>query len=1022
MAKKETHIPAIIDTPEALEAKIAAMKEAQKLFATYTQEQVDKIFKAAATAADKARIPLAKAAVEETGMGIVEDKVIKNHYAAEYIYNAYKNTKTCGVLEEDPVYGIKKIAEPIGLIAAVIPTTNPTSTAIFKTLIALKTRNAIIISPHPRAKGSTIEAARVVLEAAVKAGAPEGIIGWIDVPSLELTNLVMKEADIILATGGPGMVKAAYSSGKPALGVGAGNTPVIIDDTADVRLAVNSIIHSKTFDNGMICASEQSVTVLEGVYKAVKEEFQYRGCYFLKKDEIEKVRKTILINGALNAKIVGQKAATIAEMAGVTVPAETKILIGEVESVDISEEFAHEKLSPVLAMYKAKTFDEAIAKAEQLVADGGYGHTASLYINVNEKEKMAKHAAAMKTCRILINTPSSQGGIGDLYNFKLVPSLTLGCGSWGGNSVSENVGVKHLINIKTVAERRENMLWMRTPEKVYFKKGCLPVALDELKNVMGKKRCFIVTDSFLYKNGYTKKIEDKLDEMGIVHTCFSDVEPDPSLASAKAGAAAMRAFEPDCIIAMGGGSAMDAGKIMWVLYENPDADFDDMAMDFMDIRKRIYTFPKMGKKAYFIAVPTSSGTGSEVTPFAIITDKETGIKWPLADYELMPDMAIVDTDNMMSAPKGLTSASGIDVMTHAIEAYVSMMASDYTDGLALRAIKLVFDYLPRAYRDGNDVEARDHMANASCMAGMAFANAFLGVNHSLAHKLGAFHHIPHGIANALVLTDVMRYNADEVPTKMGTFPQYQYPKTLARYAEIGRFVGLTGKDDKVFVDEHTYDITDVTAKDKDGNVKNVAQADTLNTAIQKAAGDNKSKFTMAIMHSTVATNLENLKLLKYMTQTDANGVERELTLATWNGRLVLIDDSMPTEEVAAVEESGTSGNPGYIPAQPAYTKYTTYVLGDGAFDYEDIGAKVPYEMYRDPKKHGGEDTLYMRQRKVFAPYGISFTRKSMVAKSPTDDELANGANWELVNNGKAGSAKKTIKHKAIPIARIISRG
>ena len=796
MAKTETHIPAVIDTAEALEAKMAAMKEAQKLFATYTQEQVDKIFKAAATAADKARIPLAKMAVEETGMGVVEDKVIKNHYAAEYIYNAYKNTKTCGVIEDDPVYGIKKIAEPIGLIAAVIPTTNPTSTAIFKTLIALKTRNAIIISPHPRAKGCTIAAAKLVLEAAVKAGAPEGIIGWIDVPSLELTNLVMKEADIILATGGPGMVKAAYSSGKPALGVGAGNTPVIIDDTADVRLAVNSIIHSKTFDNGMICASEQSVTVLESVYKAVKEEFIYRGCYFLKKDELDKVRKTIIINGALNAKIVGQKAATIAEMAGVTVPAETKILIGEVESVDISEEFAHEKLSPVLAMYKAKTFDEALAKAEQLVADGGYGHTSSLYINVNEKEKMAKHAAAMKTCRILVNTPSSQGGIGDLYNFKLVPSLTLGCGSWGGNSVSENVGVKHLINIKTVAERRENMLWMRTPEKVYFKKGCMPVALDELGTVMGKKRCFIVTDSFLYKNGYTKAIEDKLDQMGIVHTCFSDVEPDPSLASAKAGAAAMRAFEPDCIIALGGGSAMDAGKVMWVLYENPDADFDDMAMDFMDIRKRIYTFPKMGKKAYFVAIPTSSGTGSEVTPFAIITDKETGIKWPLADYELMPNMAIVDTDNMMSAPKGLTCASGIDVMTHAIEAYVSVMASDYTDSLALKAIKLVFDYLPRAYRDGNDVEARDHMANASCMAGMAFANAFLGVNHSLAHKLGAFHHIPHGIANALVLTDVMRYNSVEVPTKMGTFPQYQYPHTLARYAEIGRFVGLTGKNDQ----------------------------------------------------------------------------------------------------------------------------------------------------------------------------------------------------------------------------------
>ena len=796
MAKKETHIPAVIDNAEALEAKMAAMKEAQKLFATYTQEQVDKIFKAAATAADKARIPLAKMAVEETGMGIVEDKVIKNHYASEYIYNAYKNTKTCGVIEEDTVYGIKKIAEPIGLIAAVIPTTNPTSTAIFKTLIALKTRNAIIISPHPRAKGCTIAAAKLVLEAAVKAGAPEGIIGWIDVPSLELTNLVMKEADIILATGGPGMVKAAYSSGKPALGVGAGNTPVIIDDTADVRLAVNSIIHSKTFDNGMICASEQSVTVLESVYQAVKDEFAYRGCYFLKKDELDKVRKTILINGALNAKIVGQKAAIIAEMAGVKVPAETKILIGEVESVDISEEFAHEKLSPVLAMYKAKTFDEAIAKAEQLVADGGYGHTSSLYINVNEKEKMAKHAAAMKTCRILVNTPSSQGGIGDLYNFKLAPSLTLGCGSWGGNSVSENVGVKHLINIKTVAERRENMLWMRTPEKVYFKKGCMPVALDELGTVMGKKRCFIVTDSFLYKNGYTKAIEDKLDQMGIVHTCFSDVEPDPSLSSAKAGAAAMRAFEPDCIIALGGGSAMDAGKVMWVLYENPDADFDDMAMDFMDIRKRIYTFPKMGKKAYFVAIPTSSGTGSEVTPFAIITDKETGIKWPLADYELMPNMAIVDTDNMMSAPKGLTCASGIDVMTHAIEAYVSVMASDYTDSLALKAIKLVFDYLPRAYKDGNDVEARDHMANASCMAGMAFANAFLGVNHSLAHKLGAFHHIPHGIANALVLTDVMRYNSVEVPTKMGTFPQYQYPHTLARYAEIGRFVGLTGKDDQ----------------------------------------------------------------------------------------------------------------------------------------------------------------------------------------------------------------------------------
>ena len=785
-----------IETLEDLELAMKELREAQKIFSTYTQEQVDAIFKAAATAANKARIPLSRMAVEETGMGVLEDKVIKNHYAAEYIYNAYKNTKTCGVIEEDPVYGITKIAEPLGVIAAVIPTTNPTSTAIFKTLICLKTRNGIIISPHPRAKNCTAAAAKIVLDAAVAAGAPEGIIKCIDVPSLELTNKVMQEADCILATGGPGMVKAAYSSGKPALGVGPGNTPVIIDDTADVKMAVNSIIHSKTFDNGMICASEQSVTVLESVYKAVKEEFKYRGCYFLKKEELDKVRSTILINGALNAKIVGQKAATIAKMAGVEVPEETKILIGEVDSVDISEPFAHEKLSPVLAMYKAKTFDEALEKAAQLVADGGYGHTSSLYINVNEKEKMAKHAAMMKTCRILINTPSSQGGIGDLYNFRLAPSLTLGCGSWGGNSVSENVGVKHLINIKTVAERRENMLWMRTPEKVYFKKGCTPVALDELKNVMGKKRCFIVTDSFLYKNGFTKKIEDKLDQMGIVHTCFSDVEPDPSLASARAGAAAMRAFEPDCIIAMGGGSAMDAGKIMWVLYENPDADFSEMSMDFMDIRKRVYTYPKMGKKAYFIAIPTSSGTGSEVTPFAIITDRETGIKWPLADYELMPTMSIVDTDNMMSAPKGLTCASGIDVMTHAIEAYVSIMASDYTDSLALRAIKLVFDYLPRAYKDGNDVEARDHMANASCMAGMAFANAFLGLNHSLAHKLGAFHHLPHGIANALVLLNVMRYNSAEVPTKMGTFPQYQYPHALQRYAEIGRYVGLTGKNDQ----------------------------------------------------------------------------------------------------------------------------------------------------------------------------------------------------------------------------------
>ena len=789
---------AIVDSVEALEAALKRVRAAQKEFATFSQEQVDKIFLAAATAANKARIPLAKMAVEETGMGIVEDKVIKNHYAAEYIYNAYKNTKTCGVIEEDKAYGIQKIAEPIGVVAAVIPTTNPTSTAIFKTLISLKTRNGIIISPHPRAKKSTIEAAKIVLEAAVEAGAPEGIIDWIDVPSLELTNMVMKEADIILATGGPGMVKAAYSSGKPALGVGAGNTPAIIDDTADILLAVNSIIHSKTFDNGMICASEQSVIVLDKVYKAVKKEFTDRGCYFLSPEETEKVRKTIIINGALNAKIVGQKAHTIAALAGVEVPETTKILIGEVESVDISEEFAHEKLSPVLAMYKAKNFDEALDKAERLIADGGYGHTSSVYLDaVTEKEKLDKFAARMKTCRILVNTPSSQGGIGDLYNFKLAPSLTLGCGSWGGNSVSENVGVKHLINIKTVAERRENMLWFRAPQKVYFKKGSLPVALDELKNVMGKKRAFIVTDSFLFHNGYTKQITDKLDEMGITHTTFFDVAPDPTLGCAKEGTKLMASFRPDTIIAIGGGSAMDAAKIMWVMYEHPEVDFMDMAMRFVDIRKRVYTFPKMGEKAYFIAIPTSAGTGSEVTPFAVITDEKTGVKYPLADYELMPNMAIIDADLHMSAPKGLTAASGIDAVTHALEAYAAMLATDYTDGLALRSLKMIFEYLPRAYENGQtDVEAREKMANAATLAGMAFANAFLGVCHSMAHKLGAFYHLPHGIANALMIDEVLRFNASETPAKMGTFSQYDHPHTLARYAEVADYLGIKGKNNE----------------------------------------------------------------------------------------------------------------------------------------------------------------------------------------------------------------------------------
>lgn len=787
-----------VDSVESLEERLKMLRAAQAEFATYTQEQVDKIFMAAALAANGQRIPLAKMAVEETGMGIVEDKVIKNHYAAEYIYNAYKNAKTCGVIEEDRAFGIQKIAEPIGVVAAVIPTTNPTSTAIFKTLIALKTRNAIIISPHPRAKGCTIAAAKVVLDAAVKAGAPEGIIGWIDVPSLELTNMVMKEADIILATGGPGMVKAAYSSGKPALGVGAGNTPAIIDETADVKTAVNSIIHSKTFDNGVICASEQSVIILEKVYNQAKKEFKDRGCYLLNEEETEKVRKTIIINGALNSKIAGQSAFKIAQLAGVKVPESAKILIGEVTSVSLDEEFAHEKLSPVLAMYKAKDFDDALDKAAQLVADGGYGHTASLHINVQTgKEKIDRFAARMKTCRILVNTPSSHGGIGDLYNFKLMPSLTLGCGSWGGNSVSENVGIKHLLNIKTVAERRENMLWLRLPAKVYHKKGCLPVALDELGHELNKKRAFIVTDEFLFKNGYTKTITDKLDSMGIVHQTFFNVQPDPTLKSAKEGAAAMTAFAPDVIIALGGGSAMDAGKIMWVLYEHPEVDFQNMALDFMDIRKRVYTFPKMGEKAMFIAVPTSAGTGSEVTPFAVITDEQTGIKYPLADYELLPNMAIIDADLMMNMPKGLTSASGIDAMTHALEAYASMLATPYTDGEALMALKLIFKYLPRSYDNGpNDAEAREKMADASTMAGIAFANAFLGLCHSMAHKLGAFHHLPHGVANALLISEIMRYNAEEVPTKMGTFPQYAYPHTLARYAEIADFLGLSGKNDK----------------------------------------------------------------------------------------------------------------------------------------------------------------------------------------------------------------------------------
>ena len=786
----------VIDSIEALEEEIARVKAAQKIYSGYTQEQVDKIFLAAATAANKARIPLARAAVDETHMGIVEDKVIKNHFAAEYIYNAYRNTRTCGVIEEDKAYGIRKIAEPLGLICAIIPTTNPTSTAIFKTLLALKTRNGIVISPHHRAKDSTVAAAKVVLEAAVAAGAPEDIIGWINAPSREMTRLLMKEADIILATGGPSMVNAAYSSGTPALGVGAGNTPAIIDDTADILLAVNSIIHSKTFDNGMICASEQSVIVLDKVYDAVRHEFAARGCYFLNPEETEKVRKTMIINGALNAGIVGQSAAKIASLADVKVPEGTKILIGEVESVELSEEFAHEKLSPVLAMYRAKDIQDAFAKAEKLIDDGGLGHTSSIYLNTaTEQAKLEEFQQRMKTCRIVVNTPSSHGGLGDLYNFALTPSLTLGCGSWGGNSVSENVGVKHLLNIKTVVERRENMLWFRAPEKIYIKKGCLPVALNELKE-MGKKRAFVVTGPHLYKTGAADPIFAKLTELGIQYTCFFDVPNDPTLACAKQGAAQMTSFKPDTIIALGGGSPMDAAKIMWVMYEHPEADFADMAMRFSDIRKRIYKFPKMGEKAYFIAVPTSAGTGSEATPFAVITDESTNIKYPLADYELMPNMAIVDVDYHMTAPKGLTASSGIDAVSHALEAYASVMATDYTDGIALRALKNLFTYLPRAYQDGSDVEAREKVANAATMAGMAFANAFLGVMHSMAHKLGAFHHIAHGLANALMMDEVIRFNSAEAPTKMGTFPQYDHPHTMARYAEVADYLGCGGRTDE----------------------------------------------------------------------------------------------------------------------------------------------------------------------------------------------------------------------------------
>ncbi|WP_461206165.1 bifunctional acetaldehyde-CoA/alcohol dehydrogenase [Clostridium sp. DL1XJH146] len=782
---------------EELKVRLEEVRKAQKEFALFSQEKVDEIFRAAAMAANDARITLSKMAVEETGMGIVEDKVIKNHFASEYIYNKYKDEKTCGVIEKDVTFGIEKVAEPIGVVAAIVPTTNPTSTAIFKALIALKTRNAIFFSPHPRAKGCTIEAAKIILDAAVKAGAPKNIIGWIDVPSLELSQAIMQEADIILATGGPGMVKAAYSSGKPALGVGAGNTPAIIDETAHLKMAVSSILLSKTFDNGVICASEQTVIVMDEVYDEVRKEFEDRGAYFLKGDEIDKVRKTIIINGRLNADIVGQTAFRIAELAGVKVPEFAKVLIGEVESVELEEEFSHEKLSPVLGMYRVKSFDEALTKASRLIELGGFGHTSVLYTNqVKCRDRIEKFGQMMKTGRTMINMPSSQGAIGDVYNFKLAPSLTLGCGSWGGNSVSENVGVKHLLNVKSVAERRENMLWFRVPEKVYFKTGCLPVALKELED-MGKKKAFIVTDKVLYDLGFVDNVTKTLEESNIDYRIFYDVQPDPTLETARKGAAEMAIFNPDTIISVGGGSPMDAAKIMWVLYEHPEVKFEDLAMRFMDIRKRVYKFPEMGKKAMMVAIPTSAGTGSEVTPFAVITDEKTGAKYPLADYQLTPNMAIVDAELMLNMPKGLTSASGIDALTHAIEAYVSVLASEYTNGMALEAIRLIFKYLPGAYAEGaNNMKAREKMAHASTMAGMAFANAFLGVCHSMAHKLGAEHHVPHGVANALLINETIKFNAVDNPRKQAAFPQYKYPNAKSRYAKIADYLNLGGNTDE----------------------------------------------------------------------------------------------------------------------------------------------------------------------------------------------------------------------------------
>ncbi len=796
--EKALNKPNLVDNAEQLELLIERVKKAQKLYATFTQEQVDKIFKAAATAADKARIPLARMAVEETGMGVLEDKIIKNHFASEYIYNKHKNAKTCGIIKEDKTNGIKIVAEPLGVIAGIVPTTNPTSTAIFKSLIALKTRNAIIFSPHPRATKSTIAAAKVVLDAAVKAGAPEDIIGWIDVPSIELSSQLMKHHDIacILATGGPGMVTAAYSSGNPALGGGPGNASAVIDETADIKMAVSSILMSKTFDNGMICASEQSVIVVDKVYEEVKKEFIYRGAYLLTAADEKKMIDLPFIDpkrGTAHPKIVGQSAHTIAELAGFSVPETAKILLAERPSVDWEDPFSREKLSPILTMYKAKDFDEATEMAYELVSKGGAGHSADLYTDTRSQERVNQFAEKMPACRVLINSPSAQGGIGDLFNFKLEPSLSLGCGSWGKNAISGNIGVENLLNYKTVAERRENMLWFKVPQKVYFKRGAIDLALRELE---GKKRAFIVTDRFLFNSGAVYNITNILDEIGIDYQIFFDVKPDPTLSTINQAMEMIKPYEPDVIISLGGGSPMDAAKIMWLMYEQPDTNFEDISMRFMDIRKRICRIPELGKKATMVAIPTTSGTGSEVTPFAIITDDENGVKYAIADYALTPNMSIIDPNFVDGMPKGLTAASGIDALVHALEAYVSCMATNFTNSNALEASKLVFRYLERSYNEGaNDPIAREKMHYAATIAGMAFANAFLGLCHSMAHKLGAMFHVPHGVANALLIRQVIKYNAVDCPKKQAIFPQYKFPNAKAKYGQVADELGLGGKND-----------------------------------------------------------------------------------------------------------------------------------------------------------------------------------------------------------------------------------